>query len=257
MPPIVVTTSRTKVPSILGRAQSVAETIGAPYRKRRGNIQDVYVDEEWAYVISAEREEIVHQTGRSFFVHAGLFGPKTQEGARHPLVRAVAPGGRCDRIVDATLGLAQDALHLAYVTGAEVVGTEASPIVHTLVTAGLARLRLAEGVRPFGVDVAARRVTARQTLADAHLQTLDDNSADVVYLDPMMPVPGASAPGFDLFRAFARPNAFEAEFFREALRVAPRVIVKTRGNQMGSPCEALAFERIHRSKSLAYWELVR
>lgn len=257
MPSIVVTTSRTKVPSILARATDIAAQLDAPYRKRRGNISDVFVDEEWAYVVSADREEIVHKEGRSFFVHAGLFGPKTQEGTRHPLVRAVAPEGKCDRIVDATLGLAQDALHLAFVTGAQVIGTEASPIVHTLVTAGLSRLRNAAGERPFGVDVAAQRVTVHHALADAFLHTLDDDGADVVYLDPMMPVPTKSAPGFDLFRAFARPDAFETAFFREALRVAPRVIVKTRGNQMGSPCPALPFARIHRSKSLAYWALVR
>jgi hypothetical protein len=132
-------------------------------------------------------------------VQPSLLKIKLADGARHPLLRALlGDGERIERVFDATLGLGADAMHVACVLGCELVGTEASPVLFSLLEEGLARLARD---RP-----ALSRIVAKNALAEDELARLPNDAFDVVMLDPMMSRPKRATPSFTLLRDFARSS---------------------------------------------------
>jgi len=95
---------------------------------------------------------------------------------RQPLARAF--GKKIHTIVDATAGLAQDALRLALM-GFHVTATERSPVVAALARDGLRRFESERGIA-LGTRLSIRVGDARTLLS-----TLP--RPDAVYLDPMFP----------------------------------------------------------------------
>jgi len=144
---------------------------------------------------------------------------RAQKGEHDPLVKAaeLKPG---DRVLDATLGLAQDALVAAEATQAAVVGLEASPVLAAFAVAALRRL-------PAEAGPAAARIEVRCADHRAALRELPSRSFDVVLLDPMFRDAQQSNPLFDLLRRHGEHGTLEADTLREARRVARRgVLVK-------------------------------
>src|SRR5712692_1648390 len=172
-------------------------------------------------VLSKARADLVHR-GRAFRASVGmgfLRLVRARQGETDPLVRAA--GLRAgDEVLDATLGLAGDALIAAHATGARVIALEASPVLAAFVTAGLRRL-LVPG------RVAASRIEVRCADHRAALREMPDRSVDVVLFDPMFRSAGESGALFDLVRSLADHTPLAPETLREARRVARKgVLVK-------------------------------
>jgi hypothetical protein len=145
---------------------------------------------------------------------------RARSGTADPLVTAAGlrPG---DRVLDATLGLAQDALVAAQVTGEPVEGLEASPVLAAFVVAALRRLP-----GPAARDAAAR-IDVRCADHRAALRELPPKSFDVVLLDPMFRTAAEASPLFDLLRRHGEHDPLDTETVKEAQRVARRgVLVK-------------------------------
>jgi len=144
---------------------------------------------------------------------------RAQKGEQDPLVKA-AELKQGDLVLDATLGLAQDALVAAEATQAAVVGFEASPVLAAFAVAALRRL-------PPEASEAAARIEVRCADHRVALRELPSRSFDVVLLDPMFRDAQESNPLFDLLRRHGEHAPLEAETLREARRVARRgVLVK-------------------------------
>jgi len=144
---------------------------------------------------------------------------RAQKGEQDPVVKAaeLKPG---DRVLDATLGLAQDALVAAEATQAAVVGLEASPVLAAFAVAALRRL-------PVEAGEAAARIEVRCADHRAALRELPSGSFDVVLLDPMFRDAQESNPLFDLLRRHGEHAPLDTDTLREARRVARRgVLVK-------------------------------
>jgi tRNA1(Val) A37 N6-methylase TrmN6 len=144
---------------------------------------------------------------------------RAQKGEADPLIKAAGlrPG---DRVLDATLGLAQDALVAAEATQEPVVGLEASPVLAAFAVAALRRL-------PGAASEAAARIEVRCADHRAVLRELPSRSFDVVFLDPMFRAAQEANPLFDLLRRHGEHAPLEADTVREARRVARRgVLVK-------------------------------
>lgn len=189
------------------RAREVAERCGWPYVPRRGPIDGL------AYVVGRGREQLVDGAA-AVWVERGLLHARRHDGLQHPFLRAVGPARR---VIDATLGLAQDALLVADVLGAEVVGIEASGALFSLCEEGLPRLARE------GVPAAAR---IRILHGDARVLLVEVGPADVVLVDPMFPAPARSAPGFELVRRVAVDDRLDDAWLGAAFAAAPRVVVK-------------------------------
>jgi 16S rRNA (guanine1516-N2)-methyltransferase len=172
-------------------------------------------------VLSKGRADLVHR-GRVFRASVGmgfLRLVRARQGEVDPLVRAAGLKAG-ELVLDATLGVAGDALVAAHATGAKVIGLEASPVLAAFVAAGLRRLLVA-------ARVAAERIEVRCGDHRAELHKMPDRSVDVVLFDPMFRTAGQAGALFDLVRELGDPAPLEPNTLREARRVARRgVLVK-------------------------------
>lgn len=226
---LLVTQAHSAAAPLIHRAQQIAARLGARWVPRDRGIRTLLrrYGATLAYVVTHERES-VEDGAEALFLHPGLYYLKRTDGRDHPLVRAVAPREGVDirRVVDGTLGMCGDALHLAATLGAQIHGVEASPVLVCLAEEGLARIaaqrrRLAAAARAIEVSCDDTREALRGMAA---------GSADVVYLDPMFRAPLGSQPGFSLLRRLADPSPVDRALLVEALRVARRrVVLKVRG----------------------------
>jgi len=230
---LTITTSDKPGPDQVERARAVALRCGRPYVPRRGPIHG------FAYVVGRNRDELRDGT-TSLTVHEGMLQARLQSGVEHPLIRAIGPA---EHVVDATLGLAGDALHIASALSCQVTGIEGSPVIFSLLEEGLARLsRHLE---------AAGQIVPRLGEATETLEQVEP--ADAVFLAPMYVRPRAAAPGFELLRRVAIHDPLSEALLDAALRAAPRVVVKvdpeeaairgTRSRIRGRAVDYLVIER--------------
>jgi hypothetical protein len=245
--------------ALLAARFSLALARPVPYVARARADHSYVVDVDAAggadvlYVVHRWKEELVHRDGRRTHVQPGPLPTKLQQGEAHALIRAVRGGSVDERIgsvFDATLGLANDAVHVATVTGAVVVGAEASVVLHALLEEGLVRMA-ASGER---WAEAATRITALHGDSASVLAGRDDDSVDVVTVDPMMALTRRNAPAFDLVRAFAKMDLASPTLLREARRVARRRVVLKIGKGAELPVSRpYEFGRAFYGAHVAYW----
>jgi hypothetical protein len=214
-------------------------------------------DVDCFYVVRSTHEELCAVDGRTAHVQPGLMPTKLGEGSRHPLIRAVRgvidDGDVSDDvgvIFDGTLGLANDAVHVAAVTGARVEGCEASIVLHALLEEGLPRI----GRTSAPWAAAASRVTVRHGDSAAVLAAMPDDAVDVVVLDPMMSRRKRSAPSFALLRSFAVAERASPGLLWQARRVARRRVILKLGKGAPLPVNrSIEFPRVVPGAHVVYW----
>lgn len=223
-PRLVVTTSLAAQTDVVDRARAVASACGGQFRPRRGGLPAWWRggDFDLLYVVSAEGEQL-RDAQEGLSVHEGLLKLKRAAGRTHPLLRAIAPleGAPVPLVLDATLGMAQDALHIAAMLPTEVLGFEASRILATLTQAGLRKV-IAQ--RPRWSD-AAKKVQVEVRSSRAALAEMAPDSVPVVFLDPMFDSPLRAPPGYALLRRCAEPDPLDSAWLKDAVRVAQRRVV--------------------------------
>jgi hypothetical protein len=151
---------------------------------------------------------------------AGLAALRLKEIAKgraeDPLQRVgeIGPG---ERVVDATLGFAQDARVAAHLVGAggSVLGIESSLPLAVLADATLRRES----------SPVSARIEVRHGDSGALLQEMPAGSADVVLFDPMFGRALSAQPGFEVLRRLADPSPLTPATLAEACRVARRVVL--------------------------------
>lgn len=128
------------------------------------------------------------------------------------------------RVLDATLGLGGDAAIASFVVGSEghVEGLEASKPLWLLTAAGLATYNC-EDTR---LTEALRRIKTQRMEAGIYLRCAMGDSFDVIYFDPMFKRPIGSSSGMQPLRPVSYKEPLTREILEEALRVAPKVVVK-------------------------------
>lgn len=198
------------------------------------------------YVVARAHDELRTALGGACFLQPGLLKMKLQAHAQHPLIRALrGDDERVASVFDGTLGLAADAMHAACVLGCDILGTEASPVLFSLLEEGLARL-----ARELP---AIARIRPRCGEAHAELARLADGAVDVVVLDPMMSHPKRSTPSFEVLRDVAHNERASAALLCEARRVARRRVVLKLGQGAPLPPDApYDFPRVERGRTVRY-----
>lgn len=193
-------------------------------------------------------DEVRDAAGHTCFVQEGMLASKLTSGRAHPYMRALlGDDDNIDGVIDCTLGLANDALHIATVLECPVRGVEGSPLLHALLEEGLPRL--ARTGWPH-----AARIRLEEGRALDVLRACADHSVDVVNLDPMMSRAKKSAPSFSLLRDFAINEPASRELLVEAARVARRRVVLKLGRGAPLPAESpYAFEHCEPGARVVYW----
>lgn len=231
-----ITTTVDPSTRVLNRARVVARRCRANFVQRTTSIPDLLQEQgaELAYVAGRARDEL-RTADDVLFVHPGMLTLKRANGRDHPFIRALCHYGPCVSIVDATMGLAADALHAAAILDAEVRGIEASPVVYSLLEEGLARLCAGSGPDAS----AAARLSVEHGDALERLAAMPEASTDVVIVDPMFDSPRPAAPGFALLRQVAH-EASDADALIEAGRRVARshVVLKYPKRSTYPTCDA-------------------
>jgi hypothetical protein len=151
---------------------------------------------------------------------AGLAALRLKEIAKgraeDPLQRVgeLVPG---ERVLDATLGFAQDARVAARLVGpsGHVLGVESKLPLAVFADATL---------RPEQASAGAP-IEVRHADSGGLLRTTESRSVDVVLFDPMFERALPSQPGFEMLRRLADPRPLTAATLAEARRVARRVVL--------------------------------
>jgi 16S rRNA (guanine1516-N2)-methyltransferase len=169
-------------------------------------------------VLAARRADL-YENGKSFRATAGmafLRVLRAKRGEADPLLAHIKAG---DRVLDATLGLGNDAL-VAAAAGAHVTGLEKNGLLAAFTESALRRLP-GHGREP-GRSIEVIHADHRH-----YLQSQPDGAFDVILLDPMFRRAGDAGPLFELLRAHADHAPLTKETLHEAQRVARRgVLIK-------------------------------
>lgn len=250
---MVITTSARPTPQQEERARLLAQRLGAPYRERDRTVQRMRREMglELAYIVRRDREEL-QDPEHQLFLHPGMFFLKRKDGLEHPLLRAISPTGEAPGVVvDATLGMGGDAIHVASMLRPQrLLGLEQSPALYSLLEEGLPRL-VAAGR---GWSQGAARIEPRFGDARTLLAQMEPRSADVVYLDPMFETPLEASTGFTLLRRVAVSDPLDEALLAAACRVArQRVVLKLPGQALPPVAlEGLPWNRRVRGRAVDY-----
>jgi 16S rRNA (guanine1516-N2)-methyltransferase len=207
-------------------ARDLASRFGLQFEPRNGRpLHEILVRHEKALVLGSKRADL-YEDGRAWRASAGLAYLRllrAKKGEIDPLVAAadLKPG---EQVLDATLGLAGDALLAGHATQTKVIGLEKDGLLCAFTAAGLKRLKQ----RPPEIEIV--QIDHRD-----FLRAQKAKSFDVVLLDPMFQKPGDAGPSFSLLRKYGEHSRLEKETLEEARRVSRRgVLVKdsARGEEL-------------------------
>lgn len=252
-----MTTTRYASQNLAQAAASLAEEIGCPYvtRGRRpllGLTDDL--DRQGRTIVAAEHEIRLVVEERVFRFHPNMARPR---------IRTLVQGGR-DRMIDATglssgesfldctCGLGADTTVASHVVGGQgqVEAVERSRVLASLVRYGMRTYE-----HP-AVDVqnAMRRVSVVWSNAVTLLPTLEDNTWDVVYFDPMFQATLSHSKGLEVVRMLAYGDVPTRDTLSEATRVARRAVV-VKDRSPGHLLEELGMDVLTGSRRVLFGRL--
>lgn len=185
-------------------------------------------------VVAADWPVFYHrdQTENGLQYHPGMSTLRLQtllQGGTDRLLQAaqIRPS---DWVLDATCGLASDAVVLSYAVGRQgkVTALEKSPVIYRMLqhaqTEGLEHL-------PQQISTWLSRIDLLHQDALQFLRQSGHQQYDVIYIDPMFQEPIMNSPGIAALRPFAYKEPLDEILFAEACRVTrQRVVIKARAH---------------------------
>lgn len=227
MPEIVVTTTLSEQPEDERFAAEFATLLGGAFIARKDKtLQEFWVMNGVQRVVVVDHGMPICHTpgGHRLFFHPGLAKTRIrflQQGGHDYMVEALDLRVG-DRVLDANLGIANDALVIAFITRAPVIGLEKDPLIAAITAHGLASYswdRMPEG------RVLAPLIRAVHADQRDFLQEAEAASFDSVYFSPMFVKPKRISDDRMPLREIAPKDFVNAEVLSEALRVARRRVV--------------------------------
>lgn len=203
---------------------------------------------------------ILEDNGHTLFFHPSmallrLLNIRRGGGDRFLQAAKIMEG---DMVLDATMGLASDALIAAWAVGerGRVIALEASPLIHLLVDDGLKRL---EKLKPKGIknkekekawSLLAQASSRIQTIQADHISYLEgagDASQDIIYFDPMFRVTVEQSAAMRPLKNWSCADPLSPETIELAGRAArKRLVLKEKRNS--GEFERLGFKVIEGSQ---------
>ncbi|MFC4597967.1 class I SAM-dependent methyltransferase [Cohnella hongkongensis] len=249
---MIVTTSQRPSGRTIERALRLAEELGAVYVPRGTRTIRALQAAAGAtetLVVGPQDTKLTAADGPAFYFHPSMALVRIKSliaGGTDSLlsVSGVRAG---DTVIDCTAGLGSDSLVLSYAAGesGKVTALEAVHKVHLVVREGL---RTYESGIP-EADRAMRAIEAIHARYEDWLPRMEDDSADVVYFDPMFEKPVTASSAIGPLRGLAVHRPLTREAVREAARVARRRVVLKDHRDSGR-FEQLGF-RVAKSSSTA------
>lgn len=163
-----------------------------------------------------------------------------------------------DLIIDATMGIASDALISAWAVGVKgkVIAIEYASLIYLLVNEGLKQLKETDAPKVTNIDKEkawqdlAQAASRIETICADHnslLTQLPDDSVDIIYFDPMFRDTVVTSSSIKPLKNLSHPEPLQIETIKQACRVArKRIVLKERKN--GGEFERLGFRIIEDGK---------
>jgi 16S rRNA (guanine1516-N2)-methyltransferase len=221
-PSVAVTTRANPLSADVAEAEAAAARWGVPFlaRPRTGPLSRLLADVQTLLVVERSGVSLWDLQGGTRWSYglAALRLRALDAGAQGEALVRVGALSAGERILDCTLGLAQDARVAARLVGPQgaVVGLEASLPLAMLAAEGLRR----EAPEPRSAAIDVRHADCRTLLG-----TLPPGSFDVVLFDPMFSRERRAQPAFALVRRLASRVPLESATLSLARRVARRAVL--------------------------------
>lgn len=233
---MIVTTSSRGRDKLEGKAVSVAERYGMRYVPRKNRSLSYLLDniDPQIFVVNEARGLSYYEKDKSeafFHPNMAFLSIKNMEKGKRDSLVEVCRLGEGMSCLDATLGLASDALTISYAIGSsgKCTGVEKSRSIYILVKEGLAYY--AE-LYPKMRDAISRIDIHNGDNLD-FMKSCGDKSYDTVYFDFMFDNPNAKSHGIQTIREHAAGDRMTERHIDEAKRVARKsVVVKCDRNGM-------------------------
>lgn len=234
-------------------ARALADELGARFAARDGrtlsHLMKTAGDPE-IFVAYDKEVRFKHKDGPFLFFHPSMAMIRVKRliaGEQDAMLNAgrVAPG---DRVIDCTMGLASDAIVYSYAVGetGAVTAVESELIPFILAREGL----LAYECGFPSLESAMRRIQPVHEDHLGYLRKQPDNSADIVYFDPMFRKAEAGS-SIEPLRGMANPGALRPEAVEQAKRIARKTVVMKEHNRSGE-FERLGFRPVHDKPIITY-----
>ncbi|HEM4767475.1 TPA: class I SAM-dependent methyltransferase [Streptococcus suis] len=215
---MIVTTSLGMDEGLVYRARRIASELGIEYKERKKQSVGKMLGTYEAILVLYKDKLILEQRGGQVL----FFHPDTAilriKSVRDPLLELIGPDKHT--VLDCTMGLASDSIVLAS-AGHQVTALESSLLIHFMVSRGLKEFDSGNEA----VNQAMRSIQTIWTDSLTYLQSQADQSADVIYADPMFSQEITESDNLDGLKPFANYSALSEEFLVEAKRVARRKII--------------------------------
>ncbi|QNK55246.1 class I SAM-dependent methyltransferase [Paenibacillus sp. PAMC21692] len=253
---MIVTTAPMPSERVLAQARRLADELSAAYVQRRSSSVRKLLERsgDGRAIVVTDREIRFYDGDEAppLFFHpsmAFIRVKRLRKGESDPLLdlSGCRPG---DTVIDCTAGMAADSLVFSYAVGTAgtVVALESEPILCALVREGLSAYE--SGLED--VNDAMRRIKMICREHGQYLAEQPDNSADIVYFDPMFRQPILESSAIGAFRSIANMDALTTEVVEQAKRVARRTVIM-KEHQGSGEYERLGFEKRHINTSkIAY-----
>lgn len=179
---MIVTTNVKENAQLVEKAKVIAHQLNVPYVKRnRVTITMLLKQYTAAMIIYTDKIEYVNRNEKLFFhpntAMLRIRGNRLQHN-NEPLIAII--GTQPKNILDLTMGLASDSIVMSYY-GHQVTALESNPIIHCIVSAGLKSYMSSDEQ----FNQAMRNIQTYCIEAIDYLKQQDDNSVDIIYIDPM------------------------------------------------------------------------
>ena len=245
----IVTTSHKPDSEAVEMALTTALALNSEFVDRnRMSLEDLRRKYDTENIIVAANSILrLHTPQGEYFFHPSMSVPRIKairQGENDNMVDAMSlmPG---DMVLDCTLGLGADAIVSGFVTGPAgiVVGIEAVPELALIVKQGLNNYVTESRVLRKAMD----RISVECCPHEQYLDTLPENSFDVVYFDPMFRYPRTKSSSMAPLRGIVKYDPLTKHSIEEAIRVArKRVVMKE--NRFSREFKRLGFTNISGGK---------
>ena len=202
-----------------------------------------------AEVFVVYRQELRYYQGETYLKYHPSAAYLRILAPKDPLLDLL--GAEVTTVLDTTMGMASDSLVMSY-AGYQVTAIESNPVIYEIVSQGLQQF-VTESAE---VNQAMRRIQTVQADSLAYLQSLPEDSVDVIYLDPMFSETIAASKNLDGIRSLANYARVSEAFIQEAKRVA-RVKVILKAHFRDDVFERYGFERQIRKNTKFHFGVIK
>lgn len=224
---MIVTTARKQAQSLEQQAREYANELQASFVNRGDRSLEAITNAFDEDVLIVAKEKLMlypleKKTPLVYHPNAAMLRYKQWKKTGHNPFIEVTELKAGETCIDATLGMAADAIiaQLAVGDNGMVIGLEANKEIAFIVEKGL---KTWSGADAFFIN-AMKQINVHQGDSLTYLKDRPDNSAEIVYFDPMFETK-IDSPGLAGMRHYASYNQLTAEMVAEAKRVATRAVI--------------------------------